>query len=185
MRRIGIRQNYSRTKIRGIKRRLNALDRWSQSFAGYFPTKYSERKYWNYKIPVLDILVNRPATTSRIQARCINSLIQAANHILAARPPDLSYAKVTILITYPNMFGSEICIFFKEDYVNSFFNRSDRYQSLTLLDKEKSLTTKLGVRLPEIYEEIGFEFKIYNDAYDDALDGFNNYSEQWWSIREK
>ena len=72
-------------KIRGIKRRLQALDYWANSFRGYFPVKCDDR-YWNYKIPALDILVNRPTTTTKIQRRCTKALIEAAHHLLAARP---------------------------------------------------------------------------------------------------
>ncbi|MEM9506849.1 MAG: DUF3916 domain-containing protein [Cyanobacteria bacterium P01_E01_bin.35] len=121
-------------KIRGIKRRLNALDYWSHSFQGYFPSDVKNSEYWNWKIPVLDILVNPPKTTRKIQARCLNSLIQAANYLIEARPLELSFARVTLLITYPGMFSSEICIFFDPNYFDSFFNRTNDYQSLCLLN---------------------------------------------------
>ena len=167
-------------KIRGIKRRLNALDRWSHSFQDYFPSDAGNCEYWNWKIPILDILVNPPQTTPKIQARCLNSLIQAANYLIDARPWELSFARVTVLITYPAMFSSELCIFFDPNYFDSFFNRANDYQSLSLLNNAQSLSKRLGVRLPKIYEELGFEFK----SNDDGLNGRTDYAEQWWSIRE-
>ncbi|MEM7590006.1 MAG: DUF3916 domain-containing protein [Cyanobacteria bacterium P01_A01_bin.83] len=178
-RQISVSRRYS--KIRGVKRRLNALDSWAKSFEGYFPPENKNLKYWNRKIPVLDILVSPPKTTKKIQARCLNSLIQAANHLLDARPSKMTFAKVTVLITYPDMFGSEICIFFDPNYFDSFFDIESQDQSLCLLTGKQSLADQLGVNLPEIYEEVGFEFK----SNDNGLNGLTDYIEQWWSIREK
>lgn len=163
-------------KIRGIKRRLDALNRWSNSFAGYFPVEYCDRKYWNCKIPVLDILVNPPTTTRKIQARCACCLIQAANHLLKARPLEFSTTKVTALITYPNMFGSEICVFLAPDYFDSFFNRNNKYESL-IPARKLSLTTKLGIELPLTFTEMSFIHKIQDRGV--------YYTQQWWSIIEK
>ena len=178
-RRINVSRRYP--KIRGIKRRLKALDCWANSFVGYFPVEHAGEQYWNYKIPVLDILVSPPKTTRKIQAHCANSLITAANHLLEARPPELADAKVTALITYPDMFSSELCIFFDSNYFNSFFDRHDEYQSLTLLNKELSLITKLDLKLPQAFQAIGFEFRNNGNGLDELTD----YIEQWWSIREK
>ena len=111
-RRINVSRGDRYPKIRGIKRRLKALDRWANSFIDYFPAEHARSKYWNYKIPVLDILVSPPKTTRKIQSRCASSLITAANHLLEGRPAELADTKITALITYPDMFGSELCIFF-------------------------------------------------------------------------
>lgn len=60
MRRISI--NRPKEKVRGIKRRLRVLDKWADSFEGYFPSEYAHEKYWNWKLPVLDRLVGPPTT---------------------------------------------------------------------------------------------------------------------------
>ncbi|MEL6927743.1 MAG: DUF3916 domain-containing protein [Cyanobacteria bacterium J06600_6] len=135
-------------KIRGIKRRLQALDRWADSFKDCFPIEHADQKYWNYKIPVFDILVRPPRTTRKIQAHCAQALIKAASNLLEARPLKLSSAKVTVLITYPDMFGSEVCIFFDLDYFDSFFYRQSEYETLTQLDNKLSLATQLNLKLP-------------------------------------
>ena len=90
-------------------------------------------------------------------------------------------ARVTALITYPDMFSSELCIFFDSDYFDSFFDRQDEYQSLTPLNKELSLINKLYLKLPQAFQAIGFEFRNNGNGLDELTD----YIEQWWSIREK
>ena len=79
------------------------------------------------------------------------------------------------------MFGSEVCIFFDPDYFNSFFARRNQYEFLIQLKDNLSLVEQLNLELPEVLTEIGFEFRNNNNG----LDGLTDYTEQWWSIREK
>lgn len=165
-----------RAKVRGIKRRLGAIDKWSESFEGYFPSEYSTEPYWNWKIPVLDRMVEPPTATSRIQAHCAKAMLNAAQHISAAKPSQYKNAIVTVLITYPEMFSSEICVFFAPEYYESFFKRDDEYQSLVPI-KGKSLSKSLAFPIPSAFSEAGFIFKT-KDEWDGDVTTFEG---EWWS----
>lgn len=164
-------------KVRGIKRRLRSLDKWVNSFEGYFPSECANEKYWNLKLPVLDRLVGPPTTTNEIQAHCAQAILKAAKYLLDARPVECSSAVVTVLIAYPQMFGSEICIFFNKEYYDSFYNRNSEWQSLTLI-QGKQLSKELKFEVPHKFVEIGYTHKIK-----DECDGeVSIYEEEWWSF---
>ena len=165
-------------KVRGIKRRLRAIDIWAHSFEGYFPSEHSSERYWNWKIPVLDRLVAPPITTTEIQAHCANALLKAVKHLSTAKPEQYKNAIVTALITYPDMFGSEICVFFDNEYYESFFKRNSEWESLMPI-KCKSLSESLGYQLPKLFTETGFVFKT-KDVWEGKV---TSYEQEWWSYR--
>ena len=165
-------------KVRGIKRRLRAIDKWSDSFDGYFPSEHSSERYWNCKLPVLDRLVAPPITTNEIQAHCASALLRAIKHLSAAKPEQFKNAIVTALITYPDMFGSEICIFFDNEYYESFFKRNSEWESLILIEG-KSLSEKLDFQLAESFTETGFDFSS-KDEWEGEV---TTFEQEWWSYR--
>jgi len=172
MRRISF--NRPKEKLRGIKRRLKSIDSWSESFNGFFPKEFSTEKYINYKIPVLDRLVNPPTTTTNIQAHCAKAMLQAASYLEEAKPKELHKSIVTVLLTYPNMFGSEVCIFFDNDYFETFFKRNNETEKLILLSG-KSLVQELKIEAPNNFTETGFQFTVKDES--------NTFEEEWWSYR--
>lgn len=178
MRRITI--NRPKEKVRGIKRRLGVLDKWADSFEGYFPSEYAQEKYWNWKLPVLDRLVGPPTTTNEIQAHCSQAILRAAKHLFEARPEEYSQAVVSALITYPQMFGSEICIFFDKDYFASFFDRNCEWESLTPINGEE-LSKSLNFDVPHPFIQSGY-IHTTKDEWEGEI---TTYEEEWWSFHAK
>ncbi len=162
-------------KLRGIKRRLKAIDKWADTFKDYFPTEYSEEKYCNWKIPVLDRMVNRPTTTKELQAHCANALFKAASYIEDAKPEALKTAKVSVLLTHPDMFSSEICVFFDEQYFEWFFDRHGEEHKLKKLSSG-SLAKELNLIIPQGFSEVGYQSTMKNE-YDGEV---SIHEENWW-----
>lgn len=178
MRRISF--NRPKEKLRGLKRRLRALDKWADSFQGYFPAEYADEKYWNWKLPVLDRLVGPPTTNIEIQTHCAKAIMRATDHLLEARPSECKHAIISALITYPHMFGSEICIFFDTDYFESFFQRNSEWQSLTPL-KTKELSKSLKFNLPNGFIQTGYIHKT-KDEWEGKI---TTFKEEWWSYHAR
>ena len=165
-------------KVRGIKRRLRAIDKWSDSFEGYFPSEHSSERYWNWKLPVLDRLVAPPITTNEIQAHCAKAILKAVEHLSTAKPEQYKNSIVTALITYPDMFGSEICVFFDKEYYESFFKRNSEWESLISIEGN-SLSESLGFKLPESFTETGFVFSTKEEWEGEVT----TFEQEWWSYR--
>ena len=167
--------NRPNEKLRGAERRLRSLNKWADSFEGYFPSEHASEKYWNWKIPVLDRLVCPPTTTDAIQKHCAQAILRAIGHIEKAKPPEHSNAIVSALITYPQMFSSEICIFFDKGYFEHFYQRSSEWQSLSILG-EGSLSESLDLNLPTNFQERGYLFQS-KDEWEGQV---TTHEEQWW-----
>lgn len=177
MRRISL--NQPKEKVRGIKRRLKALDDWADSFDGYFPTEYANEKYWNWEIPVLDRLVGPPTTTEDIQRHCARAILRATEHISNAKPDAYKDAIVTSLITYPQMFNSKICVFFDPEHFESFYKRDSEWQSLDKIN-DKHLSKELGFKLPKFLNETGYLYSS-KDEWEGEI---TTFEEEWWCFNE-
>ena len=175
MRRISVKR--PKAKVRGVERRMRALDKWADSFDGYFPSEYSQERYWNWKLPVLDRLVEPPTTSDEIQSRCAQAILRAAKNLLEARPKEYDQAVVSALITYPDMFSSEICIFFDREYFDSFFDRNSEWQSLSPIPDRK-LSKLLSLEVPSPFIQSGYLYQI-KDEWEGEV---TTYEGEWWSF---
>jgi len=169
-------------KVRGVDRRLRALDRWADGFAGYEP--YVDERYMNHKIPVLDRLVNPPTTTAAIQEKALASLLKAADYL--SRSPvkeQVPYYRACVLMGLPDMFHSEVTAYYDEDYYRSFW-RSDQ-----MLDP-KVLTESFDVTIPDGFEVCGYivPFEVdFDDIKGVRTDEEGRYwiDEERWVIGQK
>ncbi len=158
-------------KLRGVKRRIEALERWPDEFDSWFPTDVG-LGYWNCKLPVLDRLVSQRFSTDSIQIRAVKSLLRAGENIRNARPAHLADSIVVVVVTFPDMFDSEVCVFFDRNHYSRFISRNSTDQKLVPTTKD-SLCKRMGFGIPAGFSEAGYDFEFVND--DDDWE----YS-QWW-----
>jgi hypothetical protein len=158
-------------KVRNPAGQVRALRHWAESFAGYFPVEHAAQRYMNWKIPVLDRLVRPPTTTPAIQAQCAQCLIDAAAHVALAKPADMAHARTVAIIDLPDMFGSEVCVFFDEPYFQSFADRTSEWQRWTPLSKSRNLIEQMGLRLPDGLVVAGFAEMIRDEETGEASEG--------------
>lgn len=169
MRRLSLHRPHA--KVRKPGRQLRALRRWADSFAGHFPAEHAAHRYINWKIPVLDRLVRPPVITPAIQAECAQCLIDAAALVAQAKPGDLAHARTVAIIDLPDMFGSEVCVFFAEDYFQAFTERTSDYQRWTPLPKTRDLIDEMGLRVPDNFDVAGFAEVIRDEETGEAGEG--------------
>lgn len=177
MRRISL--NRPKEKVRGAERRLKALDKWVDQFDGYFPSEWSGERYLDYKIPVLDRLVDPPTTRKLWQARAIQAMFRAYEHLISAKPSEYDEVSVDLILTWPNLHGSRIIVFFDESYHHGFYEKDDEWQK----------------RIPEPIGEEGLPFdvpkginisriKFMNRDYDDE-ETTEWYTTSWYVCASK
>ncbi|PCJ47884.1 MAG: hypothetical protein COA74_10650 [Gammaproteobacteria bacterium] len=163
-------------KVRGIPRRLRALEKWAEDFEQTVPI-YEHQKYWNYKIPVLDRLVNQPTTNFEIQSKALSCLIIAAAHL--AKSPlkeKLPYYKVAVLLVLPDMFSSEVTVFFDKNYYDKFY-----YTDNLLSDNQKP-SSQFEIDIPSEFSEVGTIVK-WKDEDDNGQT--ITFSEERWTIGQQ
>jgi hypothetical protein len=165
MRRIAL----TNKKVRGIPRRLRSLRRWSESFLGRFPTGLTEAdRYCNYKIPVLQSLVEGKQTTRAIQRECAQRLIDACDKLIVSKPPGAESLRVVATICLPDMYTSEVCIYSDDQYFESKVKPGASEFGTATRIRGRSLASEWGLHLPSDVQELGvaLDYRGYADVND-------------------
>lgn len=146
-------------KLRGIPRRLRALERWADGFAGFVqPRSAEDERFRNCKIPVHIALVEGRHTHRRIQAQCVAAMLRAAEHLArAAGTERRSYYRVACLFNWPRLHDSEVTVFFDETCYAGFMRGRNALAP-------RSLTAALGVALPAGFIECGSDITQPEDT---------------------
>lgn len=163
-------------KVRNPKRHLKALRCWAESLEGLYPEENS-CGYEHWKIPVLDRLVQGPTSHPEWQCEAIASLVVAAEKLIAAKPAELQGKSwVAVLLCYPNLWESEVIVFFSEDYYERFNYKKN------LITKQR-ISEKLKLTLPANFVEVGSHIS-YEEEPDEFDDEVYRYESQHWFLAE-
>ncbi len=120
-------------------------------------------------------MIEGPKSKKEWKRHAIAQLLQAAKHLMAAKPKsEEGKSWVAILLCYPNLWSSEVTVFFDKSYYEGFQPTDD-------LLTEK-ISEKFNIDLPSELIEIG-----YNVSWQDEDEHGEVYthSERRWTIGEK
>jgi hypothetical protein len=124
------------------------------------------QRYWNWKIPVIDSLVQGPQARVEVQALCVQQLLEAARHLAEAADHSHGYYRVACLLVWPWLHQSEVTVFYDRDYYLSFLGQHNALAPLRLSDT-------LALALPDGFIEHG------HPVIDDEGE-----TQHWWCIAE-
>ena len=157
----------SNKKLRGFKRRLRTLRRWSESFAGYFPHHLTPAdRYWNVKISIHADMLHGRKSTWKSKRDCFQQMIDACYRIQQAKPVNNS-SRVTCLIALPDMMTSELCIYSSEEYFQSFLREGESVSGKSEIFAHRSLSQEIGLELPNSFHEVGIGLYYPHDNQDE------------------
>ncbi len=151
-------------KPRGLKRKCAELVRRIRAEVQSFPERTAEEKYWHMHLPVSQAFIDSPKTPKSIRRLCMQELLDATSHLMSIRPSNTK-AKVVTAIDLPNLFDSQIIIFFSEEYFDSFFNRESGEQRWLSLASNRSLAREWNLNIPPRFCEKGFQEIIQDEDY--------------------
>lgn len=161
-------------KVRNPARHLRALRAWAESAKGKYPSR-KEDKYVNWKIPVLDRLVDVPTARHEWQAQALESLLIAARHFVEAKPEtEKGSSWVAVLVGFPNMWSSEVTVFFDRDHYKSFLGVDEQM-------RRRSICEEMGLTVPAGMIEAG-SMAIWEE--EDEQGRLFQASEERWTIGE-
>lgn len=130
------------------------MERWAWGMTR-FPQNVSEW-FANEKIPAESWLVSPPIVTAEVQRRCAQAVLYAAANLARVKPPEAATARTAAIVDYPNMFGSEVCVFFDPGYWEMFAARDEDDYRWKPLPESYSLAQRLGLTVPEGFVERGY-----------------------------
>ncbi|CDF82498.1 hypothetical protein PKB_1133 [Pseudomonas knackmussii B13] len=158
----------SNKKLRGIPRRLRALEQWASSFRGlYYPQPEETERFIHWKIPVHAALVEGAQARIEWQAFCVQQLLEAAAHLSRAAERTQGYYRVACLLTWPWLFESEVTVFYDRDYYMGFMGHENNLAP-------QRLSERLALDVPEPFIEHGHDVTQIDDEA----------AVQWWCIGE-
>ena len=158
----------SNKPLRGIPRRLRALERWAASFREeFYPRSEHMERYSHWKIPVHEALVEGPQARIEVQAFCIQQLLEAANYLSEAADHSQGYYRVACLLTWPWVHQSEVTVFYDRDYYLGFLGETNALMPERISDA-------LALHIPASFIEHGH----------DVIHPEDQVAEQWWCIGE-
>lgn len=159
----------SNKQLRGIPRRLRALERWASGFRDeFYPRSERMERYAHWKIPVHEALVEGPQARIEVQAFCIQQLLGAAGHLSRAADRSQGYYRVACLLTWPWVHQSEVTVFYDRDYYLRFLGETNALMPERISDA-------LALHLPTDFIEHGH----------DVTQGDEEVAVQWWCIGER
>ncbi len=134
-------------KIRNPERHLRVLEKWAKGFEGYYPER-ADNRYQNFKIWTLDRLIEGPKSTPEWKEEAIRCLLQAAESLVKAKPEEeKGKSWVAVLLCYPNLWSSEVTVFFDREYIHSFIPSEPN---------GKSLLKEFDISVPNNFVEAGY-----------------------------
>jgi len=173
---------------RSIRRQLNVLKEWADCFQGFYPEEQTE-PYWHCKIPCAFSLVDERASYE-VRKESMQSMIDAVCHVIEARrnSNDQSYSKVTCVIDLPEMFGSEVTVFYDEGYFHHFFfSLRYHYSGLwePIKDPNRSIVKEYDLKVPSHLNlhETGYIMEVYDRNEETSLLELK-YKGEVWAIGE-
>ena len=131
MRRLSFNRPYE--KVRNPERHIRSLKRWAKGFEGYYPERTGDR-YHNFKIWTLDRLIEGPRSNIKWKKEAIKQLIEAAEKLVEAKPEnEKGKSWVAVLLCYPNLWSSEVIVFFDRGYLDNFIPTEPNDKSILRL----------------------------------------------------
>ncbi|HFJ9248416.1 DUF3916 domain-containing protein [Bacillus anthracis] len=150
-------------KIRGMKRKTNAMIKRIEKHTKMFPSTFYNDEYWYMPLPVSQDFIESHKTPRKVKRLCIQTLIDRVNHLIKIKPSDTHTYRVVALISIENLWRSQIIVFKNDDYFHNFFNRNNEFQKWILLSNEIDFWETWGISICPTPQMLRFQEVIYDE----------------------
>ena len=146
-------------KQRGQRRKIKALcdkiDKWVP-----FQEQAQECEYFHAPCSPW---IESPKTSRKIKTKFMKKWLDKTAEIMKNKPQELPFCKVVAVVDCPNLWSSQIIIFYSEDYYKTFWDRKGQYQSWDYIDnKEWSLLKSRNIE--SMLTEKGYDETIIDEG---------------------
>lgn len=153
-------------RVRGLRRKCQAMVESIGDLAECIPVEYPRvRGYWHAKLPVSQAFIDSPRAPRSVRCLCIQAMLDAAEQIRNTQSSRKIDCRVVTTINLPNLFSSEIIVFFGDDYFSRFFDRNTPEHSWVALPLRRSLQREWSLRLPAGWIERGYKETIADEDH--------------------
>lgn len=146
-------------KPRGLRRKCGNMVRLLTQQTAIFPLPHRGGAYWHLHLPVARNFINATATPHGVRRLCAQTLIDCALHLAFIAPTDLE-TRVVVAVCLPELWNSQIIVFFGSEYYDSFFNRDSEDQRWTPLPDNIILEREWDLRVPANFSQSGYKQEL-------------------------
>jgi hypothetical protein len=151
------------------RRMLDRVARYAASLS--FPDgPHPTLGYRDFALPLDERFVDGPKAHDQTPRRVVELLLGAAVRLARDKPSRLGHTRVIAYVPIGDLFHCGIDVIFDEAYWRGFMNRQSEAQTWTPLGADQSLLTRLGLTLPEGFEETGFHTVSRDASMDPPYD---------------
>lgn len=172
-------KNSNQKKVRGLKKKCSAMVKAIAEQTNHFPVEYSSEEYWHCHLPVAQSFIDSTHTPRSVRKLCIQAMIDRANFLAQHKHQTAINCRVICLVSLPDLWASEIIIFFTQDYFEKFFNRNSPWQKWILLN-DRDITKEYNLIIPNSFQVKGYK----HEGYDEDNPKFLTYTGEIWAIGE-
>ena len=148
-------------KVRGQRRRLKRLLKYIEQIEPYQDVEnVAECRFEHFHVPC-SVWIEQPKTSSKIKTAFCKAWIKRTEEILRAKPGDIDFCRVVCDLCLPNLWDSQIIIFYDRNYYDSFWNRHGGYQDWSEITNGSSLVKERNIHTD--LKEVGFKETITDE----------------------
>ena len=147
-------------KQRGLHRKCENMVRLISEQTEKFPKPHRKSDFWHLHLPVFRGFIDSTSTPFGIRRLCVQTLISRAEHLASIAPVGTTQIRVVVAVSLPNLFDSQIIIFYGAEYFDTFFNRRTATQQWTQLEDKRSLMREWNIQISSDFSECGYQEEI-------------------------
>ena len=167
-------QVMNKQKQRGQRRKLKRLIYYLEKDTKDFPMH--EREYDHWHMPCDESFINSYKTSGKIKTAAMQCMIDCAQHLYTIKPKDIDFCSIVCMISYPDIWNSQIIIFFNQEYFDNFFIRNSNEQTWSILNNKSMKEIRMLKIIPD-FIEVGYLEEICDD-------GKKIYKNELWLYKE-
>ncbi len=143
-------------KQRGLRRKCKEMERRIAELTEAFPQPHDNRSYWHLHLPVYQDFIDSANTPFGVRRLCVQALVNHAHKLAAIAPPGQLPTRVVAASSLPELWASQIIVFFGAEYFDTFFDRDTDDQRWTRLPQKRSLVREWSINTPKEFSEVGY-----------------------------
>lgn len=157
----------NKKKVRGLKRKIKSMVENMYEYTEEFPEEHYEGAgYWHMHLPVAQDLIDSSNTPQSVRKLCVQTLIDRVEHLVKAKPKTEESSRVVGSIDLPNLWDSQITVFFDQSYFEEFFDRDSDEQRWIPLPPNRNIAREWGLEVPSDLKIKGYKEEIHDEDYD-------------------
>lgn len=162
-RKLSIRE-HRRSKVRGARRKCSGMIEAIREATLVFPEEHAPGwQYWHMHLPVDQAFIDSQKTPHWVRRQCMQCLIDGAERLKGLKPKSDDTIRVVASISLPQLWDSEIIVYFSQEYFDKVFSFEPEWRTWTPLRESRSVSKERCLTIPEGFQERGYHLRVRDE----------------------